>query len=143
VPVAARVGVRTGPVVLPGGDEAGEARYNALGDTVNTAARVQALAGEGASRPDPRRHARSRIGSRSRRSRESRRVAAPSVRGRRARHRQVATRVRGERVSGLLTFLTAHAVSYAESVPYRRSGICSAPGSGSGRAIPRPAYGSS
>jgi ABC-type transport system substrate-binding protein/class 3 adenylate cyclase len=45
VEVAARVGVNTGPVVLLAGDASPEERYNALGDTVNTAARLQAHAG--------------------------------------------------------------------------------------------------
>ena len=47
VRLAGRVGVNTGPVVLVPGDMPDEARYNALGDTVNVAARLQALAGEG------------------------------------------------------------------------------------------------
>ena len=47
IPLAGRVGVNTGPILLVGGDLPDEARYNALGDTVNVAARLQALAGEG------------------------------------------------------------------------------------------------
>ena len=39
--------VNTGPVMLVGGDLPDQARYNALGDTVNVAARLQSLAGEG------------------------------------------------------------------------------------------------
>nr|MBA3787267.1 AAA family ATPase [Actinomycetota bacterium] len=45
--LAGRVGVNTGPVMLVGGDLPDQARYNALGDTVNVAARLQSLAGEG------------------------------------------------------------------------------------------------
>lgn len=45
VEVAARVAVNTGPVVLLAGDASPEERYNALGDTVNTAARLQTHAG--------------------------------------------------------------------------------------------------
>ena len=47
VRLAGRVGVNTGPVVIVPGDIPDEARYNALGNTVNIAARLQALAGEG------------------------------------------------------------------------------------------------
>jgi ABC-type transport system substrate-binding protein/class 3 adenylate cyclase len=47
VALAARVGVNTGPVVVPSGDEPPDVLYNALGDTVNVAARLQALAGGG------------------------------------------------------------------------------------------------
>jgi ABC-type transport system substrate-binding protein/class 3 adenylate cyclase len=45
VEVAARIGVNTGPVVLLGKDAPAEERYNALGDTVNIAARLQTHAG--------------------------------------------------------------------------------------------------
>ena len=45
--LAGRVAVNTGPVMLVGGDLPDQARYNALGDTVNVAARLQSLAGEG------------------------------------------------------------------------------------------------
>jgi ABC-type transport system substrate-binding protein/class 3 adenylate cyclase len=47
VGVAARIGVNTGPVVLIREDAPTEERYNALGDTVNTAARLQTHAGSG------------------------------------------------------------------------------------------------
>jgi ABC-type transport system substrate-binding protein/class 3 adenylate cyclase len=47
VEVAARVGINTGPVVLLRDDAPTEERYNALGDTVNTAARLQIHAGSG------------------------------------------------------------------------------------------------
>jgi len=45
--LAGRVAVNTGPVVLVEADLPDQARYNALGDTVNVAARLQSLAGEG------------------------------------------------------------------------------------------------
>src|SRR4051794_17182981 len=44
--LAARVAVNTGPVVLVE-DAPDEQRYNALGDTANVAARLQAVAGDG------------------------------------------------------------------------------------------------
>jgi ABC-type transport system substrate-binding protein/class 3 adenylate cyclase len=48
VDLAIRVGVNTGPVVIPaGGDGDLSERWNALGDTVNVAARLQALAPPG------------------------------------------------------------------------------------------------
>jgi len=47
IELAARVAVNTGPVVISSGDLADEERYNALGDTVNVAARLQTAAGEG------------------------------------------------------------------------------------------------
>src|SRR5206468_3445971 len=47
VELAGRVGVNTGPVVLLPDDAAAEERFNALGDTVNTAARLQSEAGSG------------------------------------------------------------------------------------------------
>ncbi|HVN62467.1 MAG TPA: ABC transporter substrate-binding protein [Gaiellaceae bacterium] len=47
VTLTARVGVNTGPVVVPSGDAPPAVLYNALGDTVNVAARLQALAGDG------------------------------------------------------------------------------------------------
>src|SRR5215210_2057351 len=47
VGVAARIGVNTGPVVLLREDTPNEERFNALGDTVNTAARLQTHAGTG------------------------------------------------------------------------------------------------
>jgi ABC-type transport system substrate-binding protein/class 3 adenylate cyclase len=47
VELAARVAVNTGPVVVPAGDAPLEERFNALGDTVNVAARLQPLAGPG------------------------------------------------------------------------------------------------
>jgi ABC-type transport system substrate-binding protein/class 3 adenylate cyclase len=43
VELAARVAVNTGPVVVPAGDTPAHVLYNALGDTVNVAARLQAL----------------------------------------------------------------------------------------------------
>ena len=43
IELAARVAVNTGPVVVPGGDAPADVLYNALGDTVNVAARLQAL----------------------------------------------------------------------------------------------------
>jgi len=47
VVLAARFGINTGPVVLTDSDAPADERYNALGDTVNVAARLQAVAGEG------------------------------------------------------------------------------------------------
>jgi ABC-type transport system substrate-binding protein/class 3 adenylate cyclase len=47
VELGARFGINTGPVVLLAGEAPPDERYNALGDTVNVAARLQALAGEG------------------------------------------------------------------------------------------------
>jgi ABC-type transport system substrate-binding protein/class 3 adenylate cyclase len=47
VELAGRVGVNTGPVVLLPDDAPAEERFNALGDTVNTAARLQSEAGRG------------------------------------------------------------------------------------------------
>src|SRR5712692_2510837 len=43
VELRARVAVNTGPVVVPAGDAPPHVLYNALGDTVNVAARLQAL----------------------------------------------------------------------------------------------------
>src|SRR4029450_13186591 len=43
VELTARVAVNTGPVVIPQGEAPPEVLYNALGDTVNVAARLQAL----------------------------------------------------------------------------------------------------
>jgi class 3 adenylate cyclase len=43
VELSARVAVNTGPVVVPSGDASPHVLYNALGDTVNVAARLQAL----------------------------------------------------------------------------------------------------
>jgi ABC-type transport system substrate-binding protein/class 3 adenylate cyclase len=45
VELAARIGVNTGPVVLLPEDAPAEERYNALGDTVNVAVRLQSHAG--------------------------------------------------------------------------------------------------
>jgi ABC-type transport system substrate-binding protein/class 3 adenylate cyclase len=45
IDLAARVGVNTGPVVLLSKEAPPEERYNALGDTVNVAARLQSHAG--------------------------------------------------------------------------------------------------
>jgi len=47
VELAGRVGVNTGPVVLLPDEAPAEERFNALGDTVNTAARLQSEAGTG------------------------------------------------------------------------------------------------
>jgi ABC-type transport system substrate-binding protein/class 3 adenylate cyclase len=47
VELAGRIGVNTGPVVLLPNDAPAEERFNALGDTVNTAARLQSEAGLG------------------------------------------------------------------------------------------------
>ena len=41
--LSARVAVNTGPVVVPAGDAPPHLLYNALGDTVNVAARLQAI----------------------------------------------------------------------------------------------------
>ena len=43
IELAARVAVNTGPVVIPADDLPPDALYNALGDTVNVAARLQTL----------------------------------------------------------------------------------------------------
>lgn len=43
IELAARVAVNTGPVVVPAGDAPVDVLYNALGDTVNVAARLQSL----------------------------------------------------------------------------------------------------
>src|SRR5829696_195611 len=58
VEVAVRVGVNTGPVVLLRNAGSDEERYNALGDTVNVAARLQTHAGRGGVvvGPDTARH---------------------------------------------------------------------------------------
>jgi ABC-type transport system substrate-binding protein/class 3 adenylate cyclase len=45
IELRARVAVNTGPVVVPAGDEPPERLYNALGDTVNVAARLEGIAG--------------------------------------------------------------------------------------------------
>jgi ABC-type transport system substrate-binding protein/class 3 adenylate cyclase len=45
IELTARVGINTGPVVLLPDEAPAEERYNALGDTVNVAARLQASAG--------------------------------------------------------------------------------------------------
>src|SRR5262249_17625196 len=47
IELAARVALNTGPIVLVPGDRPDEQRYNALGDTANVAARLQAVAGDG------------------------------------------------------------------------------------------------
>jgi ABC-type transport system substrate-binding protein/class 3 adenylate cyclase len=47
IELAARVAVNTGPVVVPGTDAPPDVLYNALGDTVNVAARLQPMAGAG------------------------------------------------------------------------------------------------
>jgi ABC-type transport system substrate-binding protein/class 3 adenylate cyclase len=46
VALGARFGINTGPVVLTGDEAPSDERYNALGDTVNVAARLQAVAGD-------------------------------------------------------------------------------------------------
>jgi ABC-type transport system substrate-binding protein/class 3 adenylate cyclase len=43
IDLRARVAINTGPVVIPSGDAPPDVLYNALGDTVNVAARLQAL----------------------------------------------------------------------------------------------------
>jgi ABC-type transport system substrate-binding protein/class 3 adenylate cyclase len=43
IELGARVAVNTGPVVIPAGDAPADVLYNALGDTVNVAARLQTL----------------------------------------------------------------------------------------------------
>ncbi|TML72126.1 MAG: adenylate/guanylate cyclase domain-containing protein [Actinobacteria bacterium] len=45
IELSARVGINTGPVVVPASDAAPDVLYNALGDTVNVAARLQPHAG--------------------------------------------------------------------------------------------------
>jgi len=47
IDLAARVAVNTGPVVVPSREAPADELYNALGDTVNVAARLQSLAGDG------------------------------------------------------------------------------------------------
>ncbi|HEU5213416.1 MAG TPA: ABC transporter substrate-binding protein [Gaiellaceae bacterium] len=56
--LAARVAVNTGPIVLVRDGAPDEQRYNALGDTANVAARLQAVAGDGgvAVGPETARH---------------------------------------------------------------------------------------
>jgi ABC-type transport system substrate-binding protein/class 3 adenylate cyclase len=46
IELRARVAVNTGPVVVPAGDEPPERLYNALGQTVTVAARLEGIAGE-------------------------------------------------------------------------------------------------
>ena len=71
VELAGRVGVNTGPVVLLADDAPAEERFNALGDTVNTAARLQSAAGRAASPSARRPRSRSRRRSSSSRSASS------------------------------------------------------------------------
>ena len=47
IDIRARIAVNTGPVVIAPGDGDARGRYNALGDTVNVTARLQAIAAEG------------------------------------------------------------------------------------------------
>jgi class 3 adenylate cyclase len=47
IELAARIGINTGPVVLLAEEAPADERYNALGDTVNVAARLQQHAGPG------------------------------------------------------------------------------------------------
>jgi ABC-type transport system substrate-binding protein/class 3 adenylate cyclase len=53
IELAARVAVNTGPVVVPALDAAPDVLYNALGDTVNVAARLQPSAGPGGTAVGP------------------------------------------------------------------------------------------
>jgi ABC-type transport system substrate-binding protein/class 3 adenylate cyclase len=47
IDIRARIAVNTGPIMIASGDGDASGRYNALGDTVNVTARLQALADEG------------------------------------------------------------------------------------------------